>query len=343
LVRGFPEFARQEKRLRRQVISGRFTFRPEAKYSRLVDQRYKTTLFLPKNLNHVFESFEFKGLIESIRREPSTTHSIVLKNIHAEIAISWNPGLAQFRFYRYPAYNLASDFEHNVVYNALEHKSGQIKRAGTRAYSELAGVFLCDGSCGMLRAGGNFQALSVDQVINEFLRRSGTVDFVCVVDVRERGGPGSFVDRSFEAQAWSARYQTTAATIENQLNKALSTLPRPVRSPQNTLNQFALPPESSRRHIWDVVGGTMTAKTMEISLRATMEYLAGCIDRRQYEQLASRCLLESLRQRLTSGIGIEEVTIGRESDRDDDRLVIRFGDADPARAPFTVPNSTPQS
>ena len=77
---------------------------------------------------------------------------------------------------------------------------------------------------------------------------------------------------------------------------------------------------------------------MEISLRATMEYLAGCIDRAQYEQVVGRNGLEWLRRDLTSGREIEEVTIRREPDKDDDLLVIRFGDADPARSPFRVPN-----
>lgn len=339
LARGF---ARQEKRLRRQGISGWFYFHPEASFAQPKEGRYKTTLILPKNTDTVFASPQFLEFIECIRREPLASRSILLRDVETEVNITWNPGNASWRLSGHPAYNLANDFVHNVVHNALEDKADQIRQAGTRKAGELAGVFLCDGGCGLLRAHRSFNALSVNQVINEFLRTSSTVDFVCVVDVLESSRSGVSVDRSFEVRAWSARHPESATKIRNQLSEALKNLPKPVCSPTNTLNQLLLPFESFKRHYWDFVGGTRSAKTMEVSLRATMEFLAGYIDRAQYEQVIGRTALAWLRRDLESGRGIDEVTIRRNPDKDDDLLVIRLGEADAATSPFKVPNPGPK-
>ena len=85
----------------------------------------------------------------------------------------------------------------------------------------------------------------------------------------------------------------------------------------------------------DYMGDTsMGGNAVKISLRATMDYLAGRIDRTEYERVVPPEWLTYLRQRIERGVRIRDVSISRNDDRDDDSLVIAFGDADPATSPF---------
>ncbi|MGA2589902.1 MAG: hypothetical protein ABSH32_08320 [Bryobacteraceae bacterium] len=65
-----------------------------------------------------------------------------------------------------------------------------------------------------------------------------------------------------------------------------------------------------------------------------MEYLAGRIDRTEYERYVPAEWLQQLRLNLESGNGISGVSISRSPDRDDDGLLITSGDRDAAMSPF---------
>jgi hypothetical protein len=78
---------------------------------------------------------------------------------------------------------------------------------------------------------------------------------------------------------------------------------------------------------WQVVWG-MSRREVELPLRAAIEYLAGRIEQAEFEHWASTDALQQLRQNLELGNRIVEVSIASRPDRDDDGLVIAFGDPD---------------
>ena len=78
----------------------------------------------------------------------------------------------------------------------------------------------------------------------------------------------------------------------------------------------------------------MTDDSVELSLRAVVDYVAGRIDREMFEQVVHPDWLGMLRQHLSNGAGVSAVSIERHPNTDDDGLVIHFGKYDTAAAPF---------
>jgi len=337
------ELFRYSLKLREVGIEGGFDFRVSAIEACPQKGEYKTRLVLPAahEFRRLIFNKQFQQFLAEIRREPSKVHYHVVNNDQAAVSIVFNPGGNGFRSYSHPAYNVAHDVTHNVVYRALEDKSHQISYAGRRDPGELAGIILCDGGCGMLRARASVGVVPLDRVIRTFLGKSHTVDFVCVVDVVRRLTSTNSGPSAFEARVWSLRHPELLQVLPDQLNHTLQKLPAPVRSPVNTMNHFEWAAGSLQRLYSDYKGDIwMSANSIEISLRATMEYLAGRIDRAQYELAVPSDWLAHLGRNLERGSSITEVSISRSPDRNDDGLVITFGDdADPAMSPFRSSNA----
>jgi hypothetical protein len=273
--------------------------------------------------------------LDAIRREPLQARHHVVNNDYASVSMVWAPGPGGMRSITHPAYKVAHDTEHNVIYKALRDKSDQIKRAGNRRPEELAGVILCDGGCELLRMLAGVGTVSLDQIVKAFLRRTRTVNFVCIVDThQESWGPGS-KRLAFEARFWVKERTKALETLCEKMNEALQTLPVPVRSGLNTMNHLEWAKGCDKRLYSDYKGDvSMTAQYVELSLRATIAYLAGRIDRAEYEHSVSPDWLQQLGRNLDFGKRVTGVSISEGPGRDDDGLVITFGEPDPAMSPF---------
>jgi len=127
--------------------------------------------------------------------------------------------------------------------------------------------------------------------------------------------------------------------LSASLNAALQRLPPPQYSALNTLNQFKS--SGDRLHLWGeyMRNSTMTYNSLEVSLRAVMDYLAGRIDRNTFERIVHPDWLARLKEWLNQGRSIESVSIKEGLGKDDDGLLIRFAEHDPATSPFRVPKS----
>jgi hypothetical protein len=325
--------SRYSRKLNEEGIQGNFSFWVGGRAARPGVGEYKTRLALPQV--HEFSRFifdsAFQTFLAQIRREPSAVHHHVVNNERAGVSIAFSPGGG--RYYSHLAYNLAHDLTHNVVYNALARKSDQIKRAGKREPRELAGVILSDGGCAMLRAMAGANVVPLDRVIRAFLRKSHTVDFVCAVDIYPTQSSSSGI--AFEAHLWSLRHPKTVEAFRVQLKTALHKLPPPVRSAVNTLNRFVWA-DGSLQRLYSDYGGhvSMGGSSLKVSLRATMDYLAGRIDKTEYEHVVPPEFRDYLRRRIEGGMSIREVSISKSADQDDDTLVITFGARDPATSLF---------
>ncbi len=323
-------------KLRKEGIEGGLDFEVGGIAPRPKEGRHRTRLVLPRE--HEFATFifdkRFHSFLDAIRRAPLRVHHHFVDSANAAVSIVFNPGSGGERSYSHPAYNLPHDVMHNVVYQALRDKSRQLKRAGPRDGGELAGVILCDGGCAMLRALAGIWTVPLDRVIQSFLRKSRTLDFVCVVDLYAAPSWPSRPLR-FDARAWSLRYPDLIEDFQTQLNTALRAMPAPVRCAVNTFNHFKWAEGSLHRLCSDYKRDTwMKANSIEISLRGTMDYLAGRIDRAEYERVVAPDWLTHLRRRLDEGISVCDVSIMRHPGEDDDGLVLVFGDKDPAMSLF---------
>jgi hypothetical protein len=128
--------------------------------------------------------------------------------------------------------------------------------------------------CSPSRALPNPYTLTLGDVINRFLVKSSTVDFVCVLDIPDLVAYGQTRLPFVEARTWTKRDEGWAQSLSTAFNATLRTLPPPQLSPVNTLNHFKSAKNS--RHLWgEHANSVMTHDSLEISLRAVMEYLAG--------------------------------------------------------------------
>src|SRR5437773_6608325 len=98
--------------------------------------------------------------------------------------------------------------------------------------------------------------------------------------------------------------------LSASLNVALQRLPSPQDSALNTLNQFKW--SGDRQHLWGryMRNSTKTYNSLEVSLRAVMDYLAGRIDRNTFETIVHPDWLAHLKEWLDQGRSIERVLKG---------------------------------
>jgi hypothetical protein len=334
------ELARYATQLSGEGCPGGFNFNVGGSYGNARKPPYKTKLVLPSP--HEFRQYifdeSFHEYINAIRREPSQVRHHVINTERACVSMVWAPGTDGMRSITHPPYKVAHDTEHNVIYRALRDKSHQIKSAGNRAPNELAGVILCDGGCDLLRMLSGVGTVSLDQIIQTFLRKSRTVAFVCVVDSYQASwGPGSRAP-AFEARFWATERTNALEILCDRMNEMLQNLPNPVRSGANTMNHYEWAKSSDKRLYSDYKRDvSMTGNYVELSLRATIEYLSGRMDRAEYERWVPTDWLHQLRRELEFGNRVAGVSISQHSDRDDDGLVITFGEPDPAMSPFRAP------
>jgi hypothetical protein len=341
------EFSRLDAKLRSEGIQGGFDFRVNGVRAAPRKGRYKTRLILPPthDFRRVIFDARFAQFLSAIRQAPGQVHRHAIDTAEASVSIVFNPGGNGMRSYSYPPYNVAHDARRNVVYRALEDKSKQIKRAGPRDSGELAGVIICDGGCGLVHSLVSGGTVSLDGIVNTFLCASGTVDFVCIVDVRKQISLWRSADQLlFNVRVWSTRHTDSVKPLEDVFKRAVQVLPRPIRTAVNTLNHLNWAAGSDRRLYSTYSGsGTMTEDSIEISLRAAMDYLTGRIDRAEFEHVVSPDWLGYLRRCLDNGRGISDVSIFPRSAEDDDGLIIRLKAHDAAAAPFrtTAPKELP--
>jgi hypothetical protein len=334
------ELARYAAQLSGEGFQGGFNFNVGGQYGNARKRPYKTKLVLPQP--HEFRQYIFNAgfhaFLNAIRSDPLQARHHVANNDRASVSMVWIPGPGGMRSVTHPAYKVAHDTEHNVIYKALRDKSDQIKRVGDRDPDELAGIILCDGGCDLLRMVSGVGTVSLDQIVKAFLRRTRTVTFVFVVDTHYRSwGPGSR-KLAFEARFWAKQRTKALETLRDKVSEALQGLPVPVRSGLNTMNHYEWATGSDKRLYSDYKGDvSMSSHSVEISLRATIEYLAGRIDRTEYEHAVPTDWLAQLRRSLDLGKRVSSVSITKHPDRDDDGLVVTFGEPDPAMSPFRAP------
>jgi len=297
---------------------------------------YKTKLRVPSahRLRKAVFDLRFRRFLEAIQAAPNEVHQHTIDTAEAGLEFRFTPGGTGIQF-SHLSYNLPHDQVHNVVYQALERKSDQMKRAGKRREDEFAGVIICDGGCAMLRTSRGVNNLAVDQVVNAFLRGSQSIDFVCVVDIVHTSTYNFSSPLRFDVRGWAK--PKVPRSLSDITTKAFASLPTPIANAINTLGHFSFAANIPRNLGRYKGAGIMSHRRIEISLRAVMDYVSGLIDREEFERIVHTDWLQQLRTRLEHGRSISAVSIDRHPEIDDDLLTIEFGDYDAARAPFRTP------
>jgi hypothetical protein len=175
------------------------------------------------------------------------------------------------------------------------------------------------------------EAVSVDQVVNEFFRQNSSVSFVVILIIP----PASSV--TFEGVAKKlqitarvyvnprAKNALNSATLMALINRTLSHLPSPSATPQDALHWIANGDAHEGTPIHTLTqGGSM----IKVSARKIQEVLAGRMTPEQFFNDYSRPDSPSenpFSKMLKRGLTIQSISLTRVPEADDDILEFRFG------------------
>jgi hypothetical protein len=289
---------------------------------------------------HIFHR-DFNEFLGRIADAPSVPQMFSARDTLTELVVGYSPGPWRMSV-AYTPFKQPRDIIRNVLYNRLRRKVDQIKRAGHNPADGLAGIIVCDADCELLHGHAGMR-VSFESVARHFLKKTEHLDFIVGVSINLDYASGEyFKPYTFEVRVID-REPDREGMITELFQRGLQHLPRPIRTP--TMARYCL--ETQRKagirylQYYDRVSASMAHERITISARATIEYIAGTIDRERFETLTDGWMLQSLRQSLDSGANLRSMCIHENSDRDDDALEIRWRGLDPALSLFRAKHNGP--
>lgn len=252
-----------------------------------------------------------------------------------------DPGKSPYSSAEFAAYDVPKIKDRNPLYGALKSKAGQLRGAGS-----MTGVIVGDAGCVALSdRSANWDEVSAGQIVDEFFRQFSSIDFVLLLSVREsRSGWISFPppERRNHQSLFVRRGCDTAAELEVVFQEMITHFPKPAMMPVNgALRAHEGEYDLGHHGGYSLLGSNV----IRIGLREFTEIFAGLRTLQdngaKYVEAARKLpqepnhvqatLLSHLEQgRLPKSIEI----IKADEDEDDNWVEIRFGDVDPAIAPF---------
>lgn len=302
----------------------------------------KIKLNLPKKgeFHRIFNE-NFHQFMKRIKFNPDLKDSFVMRTKDIDISISYNPKEG-YDSGSNLVYNVAYSLTKNPIYNDLKRKRDQLK--GTNYKGPLA-VFLCDGGCHALRSKMySPDTFRLKDIIYHYLRRTSSVSLIVTLTIKTR--VNSFPLRS--NLELDIQFFSNSETMENWGNQLIDELvgviPEPVSDVMNAVNH--LKSKHCKEGLSKYGGINMSRKRAEISARALLALLSGRVSQEKF--LKDHGLVPSERHKdavnlfdkiLCEGRLIDEIRIEKSISEDDDRIIIEFGDPDPAISKFTIPKN----
>ncbi len=285
---------------------------------------------------HVFDS-AFENFMDRIVSAPHLSHSHSVDNDEAQLSIVYSPK-GSTTAVRHADYRLPRDLVRNALHNRLKKKADQIRSAGAAGIEGYRGVLVCDAGSAVFQGSTVVGTYGYEQIARHFLRKTRSVDFVAVVTIRdplalEFWAAGKY---EYDVRVISKEGSCVESSFGELLRQGLRQIPQPTRSPVNARSYLTWHANHGIAALGygEVHRGTLSDCEMSISARATIEYLAGRIDRQRFELLVDKLWLSFLKRDLDNGAVVETVHLIRHQERDDDELLIRWGRRDAAVSPF---------
>ncbi|KVN29702.1 hypothetical protein WJ63_10380 [Burkholderia pyrrocinia] len=308
----------------------------------------KMTLSLPRKGDIAeFVRERIAPFLECVRNAPERSDSISVDQQGALLTISYNPA-QMFAGMGYPSYNVSYSIDRNPLWSGLKEKADQLRSSPSDC---IRLVIVCDGDCKTLNeespAGTH---CSTRAIVEEFLRRTSTVDAVLLLPVVEKRdtmqqcsislAPSFYARTRGERVVMSGRSEMA---LRAHLNTFLTNMPMPRLSARNAVNRcemegFLIGPHGGYRK---------SGNTMKVSSRQILETLAGIpsrglppLESRPDSPLPPANWQKHLLRYLQNGQMISKVTVIPGGNADDDMLEFEFGPPDPAIHPFRMPQAS---
>ncbi len=328
------------------IRTGRFVFRVEEKQP--VGQGRKRKLLLPpvNQFDAIIFNAAFDEYIRAIQDQPLVPrpYRVGHQSPDVYISIEYQPGKGWgVGSLSYGSYTSTSVKDDNPLFNALKSKADQLRRSG---YDGIRGIVVCDGGSRIFTEISTWATYSIDQVVQEFFRQNTSVSFVATIGIRpQRSGISAAVHLDAEPRLFvrpaDQRHQWSA-DLGRLLQQVASALPEAAADARKCPDQYGLEPLHPanqallRRLCHDEERNTHVRTRVARSSRwkARLQLFA-----KRYD-LGGGNVFRLFRDR---GRMISSVAIEHCPDEDDDWVVLRFSDGDPATSEFTVPGIQPPS
>jgi len=329
-----------------KINTGRFIFQVEEEQpvaSRGTGR--KRRLLLPpvsQFSTHVFNA-AFDDYIESIRKEPRRlrNHPVHHRSPDVAINIQYQPGVGRGAgSASYGTYTSTTVKDNNPLFNALKSKAVQLRQSG---YSGNRGIIVCDRGSRIFTEMSNWATFNMDEVIGDFFRQNGSVSFVVTMGIRSRlstlGGrsrlcvePKLFVRSTDRAIDW-------VPGLNRLVLQVTDSLPELYQTPENAM--ISMDWNRSTMHTKPYLGGwEMTRNDVLLSARELLDLLAGRLDQKRFAEHHDAGGGTNIFSIFRShGRMIIAASVEHRPEEDDDEVILRFGDGDPAVSKFNVPRS----
>jgi hypothetical protein len=291
----------------------------------------KPVLKLPTqpNFSTVVFNEKFNAFLDEIVNAPNEIHRYVVRNENVGIAIIYNPK-QRGNLTSHLSYTLITSLTQNTIYNRLQEKAYKLVNAGV---CEPLGLIVCDSGYSMFNRGRAWDSYGFDEVINYVLKEYPAISFILTVTVPQRSGYDT--DHEVKMRLYKGvTFHSIGNEILSNIDKLQEVLPTPER---NATNAVYLLKAAGQTHKGDLFWGglEMSSNEIKISARVVLDLLAGRITQEVFSEIYH---VNPFSRMIEDGCLIKEVEMQEnEKENDDDWLVFRFGDADAAVSPFTVP------
>lgn len=322
-----------------------FFLRIEGEYGSRFNPEHKSVIKIPSNKKdfdeYVFNA-DFYGWLEQVAAAPDSGHRHLIRNEKTELLLTYNPNQLAATL-THTSYTRLTSLVQNTIYNRLEEKVGKLVKAN---FNGAAGIILCDGGCSYLTSRGDWASYHVDDVIQYFLRAQPLISFVMTVRIEQHFGFDAYRETIIKVYP-GVTFDALGDDVKESLGKLSAAMPEAEQSAANAVHAL----KSSLRHVGNPFTGGLTVGggEIKISARAVLNLLAGRVSQEDFFKIhhfipedgggphyGNPFDAELEEGRLIVGVEVEE------SDRDDNWLVIKFGDPDPAISPFKVPTKDSQ-
>lgn len=293
-----------------------------------------------------FVRTEIAPFLASVRSAPGEHTSIKIEKQDVTLTMTYNPGQMFFSM-GHPSYDVSYSIDRNPLWSALKGKADQLRASPSNC---IRLVIVCDGDCKTLKekssAGSHF---STRVIVEEFLRRTSTVDAVFLLPVVETHPVFQEREISLAPELYARRAgarvvmsERNEIALTNHLNAFLANMPEPRLSAPNAVNRCAQEDFLMGPH----GGYSKSGNTMKISSRQILETLAGIPSHGSPPPgsppdvaLPPANWQEHFLRYLQRGQMISKVTVIPGGDVDDDTLEFEFGQPDPAIHFFQLPKA----
>ena len=296
----------------------------------------------------IFNTEKFKKFIEDVKNFPGKNQDYYLRNKEINLSIKYEPRpFYQIHISHYDDRTITSISQNNI-YDRLKDKYDQLIELIETDKEEALGIILCDGfGCSFRTKNALYH--NPKDVIKYFLLNHKEISFILTATAEEK--PHNLFDRTplimidfYEGEAINKIDEKTTKILKYEL---INQFPKPVKSVWDARNFVKETHKNNEKYFSEgYYGSIFSDNEIRISARTMLELLSGKLSCEKlshylgFEGLTNSIpnqFLEMLNQgKLFSELKIEN---GKD-EKDDDWIVFKFGETDPAVSPFKVSNPT---